>query len=515
MAFRFGRRTTRKGQAEADATTPVEEEQISRVQPGLRSLDDADDADDGATAEHTAIGQELTAEQQQIASQVDIAVDEPATEDDTGGLGSAFTDVLGAARGRGKGTEDFETDVTSGLEDDESQSGQRYGKDQIAQSGGDRTTEGIGYGIPTTDEGEVTNSPASSFFGELQGYKQYEQEMTEQADALYEQRHGSGGGSGSGGSGSGSGSGSGGGGTGGSSGAGTPGVVHEQDSGNEGEQNPSHTVVLDDGTIITTYESGDIEQVTSYPDGTTETDHRDGTLVTEYADGSKEIIHPDGTVENVPPPEPEPAPETEPEPEGEAEPEPEGEAPPEPEPAPEPEPEPEEEPGGGVDSTPDDEYAPLPEDIQQQIDADLARLRALKGSTGDGHTDPNEHEDNVVIDRSIELETSSERAMRLFGQPPDPEFQTGGHGGGVPNPGADSQGGGVIDPTDEQDTGPRAPGREDDPFDRAPDIEPTAPEPEPEPEEEDADGASFLPPTDLTRVDTGPDVPDSLLDPGD
>ena len=170
--------------------------------------------------------------------------------------------------------------------------------------------------------------------------------------------------------------------------------------------------------------------------------------------------------------------------------------------------------GSEVDSTPplktpgpDDEVDPLPEDIQRQLEGEVARLRNLRNQgpdSGDGATDPSEIESEVVGPAG-ELESHAAQGRRLFGQP-DTENEIGG---GAPpvNPGADSQGAGVITPGDDQTLAEGA-RRDDNPFDS------TAPVPEPA-AEPDADDTVFLPPRSEidSPVDTpGDDLPDVDFD---
>jgi hypothetical protein len=153
----------------------------------------------------------------------------------------------------------------------------------------------------------------------------------------------------------------------------------------------------------------------------------------------------------------------------------------------------------------DDGYE-IPPELRKQLDAELARMRAAKnaGGGGDGATDPSEIESEVV-GAAGELPTHAELGESLFGQP-DTTVETGG--GGNVNPGADSQGAGVITPQDDQNvaTGSR---RNDDPFDA------TTPAPKPAAAEDaaaDEGGESFLPPSEIAgRVDDPTDeVPDAL-----
>ena len=109
---------------------------------------------------------------------------------------------------------------------------------------------------------------------------------------------------------------------------------------------------------------------------------------------------------------------------------------------------------------PDDEVAPLPADLQAQLDADVARFRRLRPDSGDGTTDPSEI-DGAPVRSGADLPDHGEVGQGLFGQP-DTDTSEGG-GGGPANTGADSQGAGVITPADDQSVAGGAQ-RDDDPF---------------------------------------------------
>ena len=164
--------------------------------------------------------------------------------------------------------------------------------------------------------------------------------------------------------------------------------------------------------------------------------------------------------------------------------------------------------GGAKQPDPENETAPLPDELTRPLDADVLRLRQLRNQgpdSGDGITDPSEIESEVV-GTAAALPTHAELGQQLFGQPPADGITTGGGDTNL-NPGADSQGAGVITPGDDQAVvgGPR---RNDDPFDAAP----STPEPVAEPNDPEGD-VSFLPPTSEIAgpVDAvGDDVPDSI-----
>jgi len=180
----------------------------------------------------------------------------------------------------------------------------------------------------------------------------------------------------------------------------------------------------------------------------------------------------------------------------------------EPEPAPDDEEEPPPDEGSSVEFTPSgDEGAPLPEDIQQQLNRDFASLRRLRGGDGgDGVTDPADDAGFEVRDPSVQLPTHAELGMSLFGQPPIDGVETGG-GGGNFNPGANPHGGGVTDPTDEQ-TSFDGPQRDDDPLAGPPEIEPPPAEAE---AEDPGEESVFLPRSQVvSRVDDGPELPDDV-----
>ena len=163
--------------------------------------------------------------------------------------------------------------------------------------------------------------------------------------------------------------------------------------------------------------------------------------------------------------------------------------------------------GSGVETTPADDNPPLPDDLREQLERDFADLRALQPRPGGGDTDPADDSGFDVRDPSVRLPSHEELGQSLFGQPPLDVHEGGG--GGSFNPGADSQGGGVIDPSDDADASFEGPQRDDDPFDRPPPIEPAAEAEEPPPDDDDA--VSFLPPRIAARVDDGPDLPDDLI----
>jgi hypothetical protein len=256
-----------------------------------------------------------------------------------------------------------------------------------------------------------------------------------------------------------------GGGSGGSSGqSGGEGSGTPSGSGSDDQDDGTTTIENEDGSTTTVYESGDI--VTAYPDGTTEhqypdgtteTDYPDGTLKTEYPDGSTETIHPDGTTETTPPTESDASEEETDEEETDEEgtdedgSETDGTE--------------TDEKGGGAEMSgdPDEEYAPLPEDIQRMVDADLAAMRQQLQPVvaGDGVTDPDPNADpafgaglvaGIAVDPHGELES-------MLGQPGGPDDMYGSGrpvGGSAPQP--DS---GVIDPGPDADTGVQTTGPEE------------------------------------------------------
>jgi hypothetical protein len=150
-----------------------------------------------------------------------------------------------------------------------------------------------------------------------------------------------------------------------------------------------------------------------------------------------------------------------------------------------------------------DEHAPIPDDIREQLERDLGRLRNLKGSAGSGDVDPADDAGFEVRDPAVQLPTHAELGQSLFGQPPL-DGDTGG-GGGNFNPGADSQGAGVITPDEEQDLGIRS-GPEDDPLaGGGQPLEPAADTSE----DDEADAVVSLVPSEIEGpVDDGPELPD-------
>jgi hypothetical protein len=157
------------------------------------------------------------------------------------------------------------------------------------------------------------------------------------------------------------------------------------------------------------------------------------------------------------------------------------------------------------DPGPDGEGAPLPEIFQNQLESEVARLRALKPETGDGVTDPTDS-DVEVIDPSAGLQTHAEHGRELFGQPD--ETAPSGSDANF-NPGADSSGAGVITPSEDKDVTP-GPTRNDDPFADAG----TAAEAVTSSNAAPTDVESFLPSeTTGTAIDDTPDVPDPINDP--
>ena len=151
-----------------------------------------------------------------------------------------------------------------------------------------------------------------------------------------------------------------------------------------------------------------------------------------------------------------------------------------------------------------DERAPLPQDLQDQLDADVARFGRLRRNPGDGTTDPSEIESEVVGPAG-ELPDHAELGESLFGRP-DQEVESGSGAGNV-NAGADSQGAGVVTPGEDQSVDVGATRDDEDPF--------AAIAPDPEPPvgvEDDADVVSLVPSAVESPVDDGPDLPD-LLEP--
>jgi len=113
---------------------------------------------------------------------------------------------------------------------------------------------------------------------------------------------------------------------------------------------------------------------------------------------------------------------------------------------------------------PDEEEAPLPPELQANLDADVLRFRRQRHVAGDGTIDPSEIDEEQVGTAS-RLPTHAEVGQDLFGQPAT-DVPSGAVGGGTPNTGADSQGAGVINPGDDQAVTGGAQ-RDDDPFGEA------------------------------------------------
>jgi len=234
-------------------------------------------------------------------------------------------------------------------------------------------------------------------------------------------------------------------------------------------------------------------------------------------DGSMRVVDPDEgkDEESIPPQEVDPegsAPDDEELPEGSAPPgssEAEPEAEPEPEPEPEPAP-PAEDAGGGVGSTPAEDYVD-PEVARLLRDADrftdtrvLDYYRSQRGQ--DGAIDPAEGDGAPAFG-----------AGSVSGPVPDLQHELlVGPGGDLRGGGNPVGGGGHTDPTAGTDIDP-------DPDNAAPQTSgPTerdtthdvvgeaAPPGGASEEEEEAESASFLPPSVESPVDTGPDLPDEI-----
>jgi len=151
-----------------------------------------------------------------------------------------------------------------------------------------------------------------------------------------------------------------------------------------------------------------------------------------------------------------------------------------------------------------DDTGDIPDEIGEELTAQVARFRRHRRDTGDGTTDPSEIEGEVVGPASA-LPDHAEQGQALFGQPPADGLVGSADGGGNLNPGADSQGAGVVTPGEDQDVATGA-GREDDPFaGAAPEVEPPVGA-----DEADAAFAPIVPSEAAGPVDDGPDLPDAI-----
>ena len=221
----------------------------------------------------------------------------------------------------------------------------------------------------------------------------------------------------------------------------------------------SHSTVYDNGDIVTTYPDGTVEH--NYADGGTETDYPDGTVKTENPDGSSETIHPDGTIETVNADgttetvnadgtvengvveeEPPPSDSGEDDEEATDEPAPEGEG---------------TDGAGSGTEIPIDQEGELPDDIKEQIAADLAHTRAQLRPVdpGDGVTDPGDDDVTPVSGLTGPVDAHRELKDLLVQPGHGPAFGEGAAGGGpgvpgVPDP--QSGAGGAVDPGPDADT---------------------------------------------------------------
>ena len=123
-----------------------------------------------------------------------------------------------------------------------------------------------------------------------------------------------------------------------------------------------------------------------------------------------------------------------------------------------------------VGTTPTDDYV----DPKVQRVVDIGRSFGIDPfgmgptDTGDGHTDPSDHDSGLVVGGEL-----VDVKHALLVDPVDPELDV--RRGAVPDLGRPDSG--VIDPSDDDMSGPRAMGPEDDPFaDLQPPLEPQAPD---------------------------------------
>lgn len=230
---------------------------------------------------------------------------------------------------------------------------------------------------------------------------------------------------------------------------GDSGVMHEFDA-----DDGSHVTVYNDGTIITTYEDG--SQAVSNPDGSEEHYDPDGNPVADSGEaetGGEDEGEGEGEDEDEAPPAGEQ--EDEGEDKDESEPDGTGEAKGEGDKSDEPEQ------GGGTEMSGDPdgaEGAPLPEDLQQQLGADLAaavkQLRPV--DPGDGATDPEDPNadpafgagaiEGVAVDPHAELRSM----LGNPGGPGGPGDSFGSGAGEVPSA-PPSQDPGFTDPAPDAD----------------------------------------------------------------
>jgi hypothetical protein len=178
----------------------------------------------------------------------------------------------------------------------------------------------------------------------------------------------------------------------------------------------------------------------------------------------------------------------------------------------------------GDPAGPDGGGGNIPDDLRDAIGADLGRLRALRPSTGDGVTDPVDDAGVSAVDRSGPVPDPVEIAHRLLGNPGSAEGPrlVGGGGAGNIDLGANPHGAGVTDPSPLDDDGPSdGPHREQDPFDRGPQVTPSFPDDDPPADDADDDDGGetvVLPDFDseiVSRLDDGPDLPDHIDLPDD
>jgi hypothetical protein len=163
---------------------------------------------------------------------------------------------------------------------------------------------------------------------------------------------------------------------------------------------------------------------------------------------------------------------------------------------------------------PDGEYVDLPPEIEAQILADVARMRADQkaGGGGDGATDPSDADDPNAGTPTGDVPDMEAVKVGMIGQPAPGETFNGERTVGSDNGYYNHGNTGAIDPGDDQYMA-GGPQRNEDPNDAFGDNDPLTGIPTTDPAADDGDGTvSFLPPSsDIAGLaDAPPELPDPV-----